>query len=292
VAKVPAPAIGFTVDTPTAIVHDLGTEFGVHVEEGRRADVQVFNGKVDVQHRSSGQTERLTTGANRRFEKNAVADFDPNRVPPSPPPLAEGVRVVQISSAMGRGKDAYVQPLSPSQNTSDILLLVKNSADRKSGYLRKAYVGLDLAPVQGMRILDAQLSFTYVPTGMGFASECPDATFAVYGLIDESLDGWDDRTLRWDNAPANRAGGAELDASKVVKLGTFQIVQGAAQGVRSISGDALVKFLNQDTNGIVSFIVVRETLGSGRSDLVHGFAGKAHPHLPPPTLKVTVTPQQ
>ena len=59
-----------------------------------------------------------------------------------------------------------------------------------------------------MKVTDAQLTLTYTPTGMGFASEVPDATFAVYGLTDESLDDWDERGLRllqlfhcwaWDN---------------------------------------------------------------------------------------------
>ena len=50
-------------------------------------------------------------------------------------------------------------------------------------------------------------------------------------------------------------------------------------------------FLNRDTNGLATFILVRETKGSGRTDLVHGFANKRHPSLPPPTLKLTVVPR-
>src|SRR5262249_25961196 len=77
VAKVPAQASGFIVDTPTAVLKDLGTEFGVHVKDARTADVQVFNGIVDAQHRGSGEVERLESGKNRRFEKEKVTDFDP-----------------------------------------------------------------------------------------------------------------------------------------------------------------------------------------------------------------------
>jgi hypothetical protein len=80
-------------------------------------------------------------------------------------------------------------------------------------------------------------------------------------------------------------------ADRVVRLGTFEIAQGALQGTRSISGEALVNFLNNDTNGLATFILVRETRGSGRSDLVHGFANKRHPLLPPPTLKLSVAPR-
>jgi hypothetical protein len=200
--------------------------------------------------------------------------------------------VVQISTAMGRGKDAYVQPLFPSKNSSDILLLVKNTVPKSADYDRKAYIGLDLTPIAGLKIVEAQLTFTFAPTGLGFASEVPDATFTVYGLTDESLDDWDERTIRWQNAPANRPGGANLEPTKVVRLGTFVIVQGALSGTRSIAGDALVDFLNRDTNGLATFILVRETMGSGRTDLVHGFANKHHPSLPPPTLKLTVEPRR
>src|SRR5262249_15302476 len=147
-----------------------------------------------------------------------------------------------------------------------------------------------LSSVKGMRIVDAQLSVTFTPTGMGFASEVPDATFTVYGLTDETLDDWNERTMRWKDAPANRPGGNEVDPATTIKLGTFEIPQGALEGTRGISGKALVDFLNADTNGIATFILVRDTPGSGRSDLVHGFAAKRHPSLPPPTLKLTLKP--
>jgi ferric-dicitrate binding protein FerR (iron transport regulator) len=293
VAHVPTPAIGFVVDTPTAVLKDLGTEFGVNVRDDRTADVQVFNGIVDVQHRASGQTERLLTGRNRRFATENVTDFDPQAEPAaggSSPPLAEGARRIHISTAMGRGKDAYVQPLFPSEHSSDILLLVKNTK-RTSDYNRKAYVAFDLAPATGTKVIEAQLSFTFTPTGMGYASEVPDATFAVYGLTDETLDSWDEKKMRWADAPGNAPGGAAVDPAKTARLGTFEIAQGTLEGSRSISGQALVDFLNRDTNGLATFILVRETLGSGRADLVHGFAAKRHPSLPPPTLKLTVMPR-
>ena len=87
-------------------------------------------------------------------------------------------------------------------------------------YNRKAYIGLDLTPVSGLQIVEAQFSLVLAPTGLGFASEVPDATFAVYGLTDESLDDWIDRTILWENAPANRPGGAALDPAKSFCSGT------------------------------------------------------------------------
>jgi len=293
VAKVPPPAIGFVVDTPTAVMTDLGTEFGVNVKDAQTAELQVFNGLVDAKHRQTGQTDRLPTGRNRRYGVTEAVDFDPAAEKPTgtAPAAPAGGRVVHLSTALGRGKNAYIQPLFPSQNHSEILLLVKNTVNDKSDYNRKAYIGLDLASLAGQTILDAQLSLTFAPTGMGFASEVPDSTFTVYGLRDETQDDWDERTIRWLTAPANRPGGMALAADQVVRLGTFTIAQGAIEGTRSIAGPELVRFLTADTNGLATFILVRNTVGSGRSDYVHGFASKNHPYLAPPTLKLTIAPR-
>jgi hypothetical protein len=296
VANVPTPAMGFVVETPTAVLHDLGTEFGVNVHDAGTSDVQVFRGLVDVQHRSSGRTEHLATGKNRRFRTAEVADFDPLAEPPDiaaePPPAdIPAGRDVQISTALGKGKDAFIQPKYPSEHHSEILLLVKHSASPKPDYERKAYIGMDLASIAGTKVVEARLSLTFAPTGMGYASEVPDATFVVYGLTDESLEDWDEATIRWSNAPANLPGGASVEPSKVARLGTFEIVQGELSGTRSIEGEALADFLNRDTNGVATFIVVRQTQGSGRTDLVHGFASKRHPELPPTTLRLTVVPR-
>src|SRR5262249_33724746 len=126
VAKVPAAAIGFIVDTPTAVLQDLGTEFGVHVKDAQTADVEVFEGLVDVRHRATGRTERMRTGKNLRFASDVVAEFDPRvEKPAATAPVRraenEAARVVHISTAIGRGRDAYVQPLFPSKHSSDIL---------------------------------------------------------------------------------------------------------------------------------------------------------------------------
>jgi len=48
VAKVPKGAEGFTVATPSAVVTDLGTEFGLTVDTQGAAEAHVFRGRVDV----------------------------------------------------------------------------------------------------------------------------------------------------------------------------------------------------------------------------------------------------
>ena len=47
-AAVPPQASGFTIDTPSATITDLGTEIGVVVEPRGTSEVHVFEGKVEV----------------------------------------------------------------------------------------------------------------------------------------------------------------------------------------------------------------------------------------------------
>ncbi len=298
VAKVPPPAIGFKVDTPAAELTDFGTEFGVNVRDGQTSDVQVFEGVVDGRPRESDTAQRMTTGQSLRFGRLGATPFDPaaEEVPAPSPPRQPHTETVRVSTATGQGKDAYVYFVNtvPSHH-SDELILVKNSVPGTGSngklnppYDRKGYLGMDLRPVAGRKVLDATLTFALTATGIGFASECPDATFAVYGLTDQKLDGWNEKGITWTNAPANRDGGAALDPTKVTLLGKFSVPQGVYTGTRSIGGRELADFLNADTNKTATFIVVRDTVGSGRHDYVHGFPNKRHPTLPPPTLILTV----
>src|SRR5690606_14654990 len=54
---------GFTIETLHADIIDLGTRFGVEVDEAGEADVVVFDGRVDIDYRQpqdggSGPTQR------------------------------------------------------------------------------------------------------------------------------------------------------------------------------------------------------------------------------------------
>jgi hypothetical protein len=62
-AQVPASSIGFTINSPLVNVIDQGTQFGISVGSGR-ADVVVFDGKVDLQSKvgNGGGHTRLTQG--------------------------------------------------------------------------------------------------------------------------------------------------------------------------------------------------------------------------------------
>ena len=56
IAVVPLEARGFTINTPSASIVDLGTEFGVHVSEDGSSDIHVFQGKVSL---LAGRIDRI-----------------------------------------------------------------------------------------------------------------------------------------------------------------------------------------------------------------------------------------
>ena len=70
-ARVPKRAAGFTVHTPTAKVIDLGTEFGVEVDDRGTAEVHVFQGRVVAEWASkkspSSQRVELQASEAARF---------------------------------------------------------------------------------------------------------------------------------------------------------------------------------------------------------------------------------
>lgn len=55
---VPGNAIGFTIDTPGSSIVDLGTEFGVYVDEQNSSEVHVVQGKVNLIAGLSGETRQ------------------------------------------------------------------------------------------------------------------------------------------------------------------------------------------------------------------------------------------
>ena len=288
---------GFIVRTPTATLIDRGTVFGVHVQVGGVSDLMVFKGRVDAEHAGTGQLATAETGKGLRLTNGAmevIQDENATLSLPAGPVLGSSMQnTVQISTAIGRGMDAYVQSIvPPADRRSDTLLLLKNN-NRKFGgehyydWHRKVYLRFDVSLLDGNGIETARLELHADRSGMGFASHCPDATFTVFGLTDESKDDWGDERLTWNNAPANFPDGRSMDASRTVRLGQFTIPQGQCTGVFGIDSPELVEFLRADTNGLATLVVVRETIGTNISDIVHGFASRRHPTLPAPMLRLT-----
>lgn len=291
-AKVPPQATGFTVETASAEIKDLGTEFGVSIDEGENADVQVFSGRVDVSPKNRNEVIPITTGGWLRFDRSVSIPLNPYNINESlSHPYEKGKAVeVACSTAEGKGQEACVVngkfgERQPEMNSySDIFMLIKHAKDPY--WHRKAFFSIDLSSLPDTSYRSVRLELAFAPTGVGVLSYVPAISeFTIYGLTDESLDDWDEKTMTWWNAPANAEGGATVDPEKTVKIASFNITREDEGSQIIISNDELRRFLSLDTNHRVTFIIVRNTVEDNQSGYAHGFANRRHPKLPSPTLR-------
>jgi hypothetical protein len=287
---VPERAKGFVVTTASARLIDHGTDFGISADTTGRAQVQVLQGEVELQHGRSGETLRLLTRESaavtaERFKPGDHNETEPDRYAflrsTQPPTLA-------LTTAGGSGDAAYVvSPNSPT-HYSDTLLLVKNAPTES--YRRRAFLRFDLSPLRSRNVTDATLTLNFESTGFGYASLTDECVFAVYGVTDDTQDDWSAESLTWENAPAFSPDAGSVDTTHAVKLGTFTMPRGVVSGAFSVGGEMLADFLNNDPNRRATLIVVRETALPKGTSAVHGFAGNRHPTLAPPTLRLTLAP--
>lgn len=294
VAHVPPSAKGFTVDTPQAKVVDFGTRFGVSAADDGKYTVQVLEGLVEVDHKSGNEVKKLHAGQSvdrglLKMKVNPQApEHEPNRWQPTTI-LDAGDGWQVISTAYGRGKDSYIQSNDKVHDFGhDPFFRVKRTSLQPE-LNRKGYVGFDIAKFKGQKIEDAEFVLSIEPSDLGFATLVPDSSFAVYGLTDESEDEWDENGLSWHHAPAHDENQPERHLpvpSKTVLLGHFQIAQGVNRGTCVLRGPALVDFLRKDTNGLVTFIICRETDETAKTGLVHAFATKESGNNTPPQLRI------
>jgi hypothetical protein len=104
-ARVGEKARGFTIETPTTRVTDLGTEFGVAIGESGDTEVAVFHGAVDLAYgenrkSAAANPDRLTQGEALRVGNDGrtkrVVSIDSDRFPVAGlirPPIRRGTAV-------------------------------------------------------------------------------------------------------------------------------------------------------------------------------------------------------
>jgi hypothetical protein len=290
-AHVPERARGFVVGTANARLIDHGTDFGISADAAGRAQVQVLQGEVELQHDRSGEKLRLLTKESaaitaEHFKPTDKSEGESDRYAFARNASLQHPPALTLTTAGGNGDAAYVASPGSKIHVSDTLLLLKNAPD--TAYRRKAFLRFDLAALRDRLVAEATLTLNFEATGFGYASLTGEHTFAVYGLTDDAQDAWSADTLSWESAPAFSPDAGTVDTTRAVKLGTFTTPRGVVSGAYSIEGRALADFLNSDANRQATLIVVRETEEAKDTGAVHGFAGNRHPTLAPPTLRLTL----
>ena len=67
-ARVPRQAVGFTVEADRVEIVDLGTEFGVEIDELGRAEVHMLEGTAEVRPRVAGDGADNPSASRRSLE--------------------------------------------------------------------------------------------------------------------------------------------------------------------------------------------------------------------------------
>ncbi|MEM6552654.1 MAG: hypothetical protein AAF750_11075 [Planctomycetota bacterium] len=163
----------------------------------------------------------------------------------------------------------------------------------------KTWVRFDLNGAAPGTITDAAFALTFLDnTGRFFEFD-----FEVYGLNDGlageaklGQGGWDQATVTGNNAPGNVFNSSfEVDANQTTLLGSFTKPnyntgfdqEGESVGIAGVAGSAFVDFLNADTNGVVTLIIVRTT----NENVTSVFASSENTDFDGPSLTLTVIPE-
>jgi hypothetical protein len=263
IVEVPESAIGFVLETPDGYAIDYGTRFAVAVDPIKNASsFEVIDGEIGVHHPGSGSEVRLVDNQTISIEQGIVSSLKDG----------EGEKKISASEVKkrvfaGRNSTSVIRNDQRDIYLSDDVLLVKSS-DILPSFDRRALLEFDLNGVDPSEYDKIRLSLNLVPAN-GLRSHLPEENiFAVYGIKES----WE-AGLTWSKAP---------QIQEAEKLGTFSIPRSKQFGNYGIQTDALKKFV-QSGNG--KLLIVRETLETLGSGMIHAFANYNHPHFAPPVLE-------
>lgn len=283
-AEVPEPAHGFTIDTPDIQVVDLGTKFGVTAGSAGNSQVRVFEGEVEIGGLKDGKPKRLTEGKGLHVGSGTTSL---GQEPTRGEPLMEEGGWTAIPTSFGKGKDGYARRGDAGAPLGTHPLIIVKHTDLEPGWKneRRAVITFDLSQTDITDVKEAQILLDPEPSGYGFSSLVPDESrFSVYGLTNEAEDAWDEKRMVWESLPGCADEGPE--AGRLRKVAEFWMPRGGSGGPLTVRGDEIANFIRQDGNGLVTFVIVRETGETDPSGMAHAFAAKEHPTGRPPTLRL------
>jgi len=227
--------------------------------------------------------------------------------------LAPAARAVAIYTSDGTwGADAFVQGSPSGDNYGASNGLVLKNGSPADTYARKAYLRFDLQS-PGAGIIEATLSLVVQTNNGGGTDPNPKAfSVQVFGLldsyagVDNNTDGdviddgdihdefWPEAMIDWTSAPGNVTTSGYSFNSYAALLGTLNVAASDIAGslVTMASNQALVDFLNADTNGVVTFLLRRTGANAGGSNNLAFYSKEFTPGvtLDEPTLTI-LTPE-
>lgn len=192
-----------------------------------------------------------------------------------------------FTTNQGVAGDTSVQPNR--QNGRDPLLAIQN--ERNLINARKAYLRFDLtqSPEAVETAHTARLTLT-LADGRGNSPADKTWTFRVYGVNSGAEGNWSETDVKWEDAPANDVSSANGVTDDATWLGSFSVRGKGREGdTATLESSELVRFIQNDDDGLVTFIIVREEANSqGNADnVVHLFGTRNNPRLASPTLTLT-----
>lgn len=287
VADVPESAHGFTIDTEEMEVIDLGTRFGVTTTPIGGSHVFVFDGEVKVLRDSEEAPTHIFGG--KSLHLGATPTAPDEEIFREVQPTAQDGNWTTVSTAFGRGKDAFMRREDAHGPTGAQPVLMVKHTELAPGNERRAVLTFDLSAMPDRQFEAARLTLKVESSGLGFSSLVPDSRFAVYGVTTPELDEWSESALTWEDGGAFVS--EPLDLIQFQKLADFTIRKGSPNELIEVWSDALRDFLKQHDD-LVTLLLVRETGELDKQGLVHAFASKEHPTDPAPTLWFKTAPSE
>ncbi|MEM6279191.1 MAG: FecR domain-containing protein [Verrucomicrobiota bacterium] len=274
VMEVPESAIGFVLETPDGKVIDHGTSFAVNVNEGnQRSTFEVIEGEISIQPESGGEEMWLVENEGAMIDQGVLSAFD-GAIPEEFRGGEE--RVLRIGTG---GRSYSVIRANRLKWLHPDKLTVKRKTE-PSNHERRSFLSFDLAGVDLDSVASARIRLNQVPSGIGFASRLPKISdIAVYGLTNQEKSDWVMGTT-WEEGPS---------AADGVLLGHIEIPRSLQRGSRFFEGEELFRFLKQNRDGEVTFILdgeVDPVTGARVPSLVLAFASDTHPEAAGPILEL------
>jgi hypothetical protein len=191
-----------------------------------------------------------------------------------------------ITTADGQGADANVRLEAVNGNYGTAAFVAIYGGGSSKTY--KTYLRFDLAS-QSLDAAAVTLQLTYQAYGTGNVS--------IYGLKDGTAGdaaptstGWKENAITWNNAPANDTGSINGFTSDAIFLMSAYESGETAGTTDTFSSTALTDFINDDTNGLVTFLLSATSASDSRRwDTKETITDAYTPH--PPALNITSVPE-